>query len=219
MIFRCLFSSKYIDSRLFWSSLELLDKLYKLRQQPVNELRQQPVFEWHEVQMLKDLFNIQKDWNVSIVYHPSYLEIYRYAQSYLNLIKEALKANDLFSLFAYNRDKLKKVVSTQKISNLNFEESLSTYSCNDTLLRKRYSSNLFERMDNYIKKFKSQDKPLGNFNNEQYRNLLVAFTTDKEWEKFTFDGSIESLLNKFSLKTQFKDKLIFCLYIIVFPVK
>ena len=129
LIFRCLFSSKYIDSRLFWYSLELLDKLY--------ELRQQPVFEWHEVHLLKDLFNIQKDWNVSIVYHPSYLEIYRYAQSYLNLIKEALGANDLFSLFAYNRDKLKNVISTQKISNLNFEESLSTYSCNDTLLHKK----------------------------------------------------------------------------------
>ena len=142
MIFRCFFSSKYIDSRLFWSSVELLDKLY--------ELRQQPVYEWHEVQLLKDLFNIQKDWNVSIVYHPSYLEIYRGAQSYLNLIKEALGANDLFSLFAYNRDKLKKVISTQKISNLNFEESLSTYSCNDTLFHKRYSSNLFERMDKYI---------------------------------------------------------------------
>ena len=218
MIFICLFSSKYIDSRLFWSSLELLYKLYELRKQPVNELRQQPVYEWHEVHLLKDLFNIQKDWNVSIVYHPSYLEIYRHAQSYLNFIKEALKANDLFSLFAYNRDKLKKVISTQKISNLNFEESLSTYSCNDTLLHKRYSSNLFERMDKYIK-FKSHDNLPGSFYNKHNRNLLVAFTTDKEWENFTFDGSIESLLNKFSLKTQFEDKLIFCLYIIVFPIK
>ena len=218
MIFRCFFSSKYIDSRLFWSSLELLDKLYELRQQPFYEQSQQSAYERPQVQLLKDLFNIQKDWNVSIVYHPSYLEIYRHAQSYLNLIKEALGANDLFSLFAYNRDKLKKVISTQKISNLNFEESLSTYSCNDTLLRKRYSFNLFERMDKYIK-FKSQKKPLGNFNNKQYRNLLVAFTTDKEWEKFTFDGSIESLLNKFSFKTQSEEKLVFCLYIIVFPVK
>ena len=73
-------------------------------------------------------------------------------------------------------------------------------------------------MDKYIK-FKFKDKPLGNFNNEQYRNLLVAFTTDKEWEKFTFDGSIESLLNKFSIKKQFEDNLVFCLYIIVFPIK
>ena len=212
MIFRCFFSSKYIDSRLFWSSLELLDKLYELRQQPFYEQSQQSAYERPQVQLLKDLFNIQKDWNVSIVYHPSYLEIYRHAQSYLNLIKEALGANDLFSLFAYNRDKLKKVISTQKISNLNFEESLSTYSCNDTLLRKRYSFNLFERMDKYIK-FKSQKKPLGNFNNKQYRNLLqliksnwqnkIIFNCTETIKKFNHPESILHVFNIFQLVMAF----------------
>ena len=164
------------------------------------------------------MFNVQKKWNIMIAFHPSFSEWYYNSQKVLNQIKNAWDDNDIISLFTYSKTNLKWPVKAQKASCINFEENFDAYSYCTADRKRKYCFNVFERMDHYIAKMKNKRSIKTKFWCPSFRNLFIAFTSNKEWENSDSDD-LEKLLDQYKIDNQKKNSFLLLILIIVFPVK
>ena len=153
-----------------------------------------------------------------VCYHPTFSEKYYLAQIFLNKFKEELTQNDTLSLFSYSRRKLKKNLDRKYIDNINLEENIDTYLKTDVSIENRYSLNFFQRLWNYLDH--NHDETIKQLCSKNYKNLIIAFTSENEWKNFNLDRKTKEFLRKLEIdKEKFDDSYFLWIIIIILPEK
>lgn len=153
-----------------------------------------------------------------VCYHPIFSEKYYLAQIFLNKFKEELTQNDTLSLFSYSRRKLKKNLDRKYIDNINLEENIDTYLKTDVSIENRYSLNFFQRLWNYLDH--NHDETIKQLCSKNYKNLIIAFTSENEWKNFNLDRKTKEFLRKLEIdKEKFGDSYFLWIIIIILPEK
>jgi hypothetical protein len=142
--------------------------------------------------------NYSKRWNLLISYNPNFVETYYKALYYIGQIKNSLSDDDLLSLFSYKEKTLKRSVNKKLSGNIDLDESL------DSFLNVRFDGNKVANETNFIERFKTflkgshqTDKML---RSNKFKNLVIAFTSEEEWEKSEFDEETIEFIENLEMK-------------------
>lgn len=126
-----------------------------------------------------------------------------------------MKQDDLFSLYTYNGNKLRCTITRKKVENVNFDENMDTFlnaKFNDTCTDNK---NVLQRLNEYLRS--NHHGTLKYLRSENYKNLVVAFTTESEWKDSELDTDTIDLIHSLCLDCTFVDTYNLNIIIIIFP--
>ena len=208
-LLQSLFTTMYIDPELYSSTLRLLVEYNRLLRPDLNS---------YQALRCNEYLNFTADFNLIVCYHPAFTEKYHLAQVFLNRFKEELNPNDTLSLFTYSEKRLKRRLNRKPIDKINLEENIDTYLNSDVSIENRNSLNFFQRFANYLEK--NHEETGKQLCSRNYKNLIVAFTWEKEWKYSQFDLKTKHFLRSLKIEQdENKNSYFLWIIVIVFPEK
>lgn len=145
--------------------------------------------------------NHTKRWNLLICYNPSFITTYYKSLFYIGKIKDSLLKDDLISMFSYEGTTLKRSINKKTSGTIDLDENV------DSFLNVRHDLKMADET-NFIQRFKtflvggSHTQTDNMLKTTKFKNLVIAFTTEKEWKKSEFDNDAVKFIEQLKIKNK-----------------
>ena len=133
-----------------------------------------------------DYLNFNHQWNIMISYNARFVENFYKALYYIGDIKDCMLDHDLLTLFTYEKDTLKRSINKKFAKNIDLEDNIDNYLNTNPDIKTNDKTNFVQRFYNYIKVSNNHFQTLQMLKDKTMKNLVVAFTSKKEWKETKF---------------------------------